>query len=77
MLAKRPSSYWVITKCGPGLEKADANLFLLGVLTADGPEKRQVRVPGQQKLSSGQEEEEPLPVLPLSEVPGGGNGQRR
>lgn len=46
-------------------------------LTANGPEKCKVRVPHQQKLSSGQEEEEPLPVLPLSEVSGGGNGQRR
>lgn len=54
-----------------------ANVFLPDVLTANGPEKCKIRVSGQQKLYSGQEEEEPLPVLPLSEVSGGGDGQRR
>lgn len=54
-----------------------ADVFLPYLLTANCPEKCKVCVPRQQKLSSGQEEEEPLPVLPLSEVSGGGDGQRR
>ena len=35
----------------------------------------QVRVPGGQELPGGQAAAEPLPVLPLPEVPGRGHGQ--
>lgn len=48
---------------------------LQGILQADGPEGLQVCVPGGQELSGGQEAAESLPVLPVPEVSGRGNGQ--
>ena len=42
---------------------------------AHGPKKRQIRVSGCQELPSGQTQEEPMPVLSLPEVPGGGHGE--
>ena len=48
---------------------------LQGILQEDGAEERQVRLPGRQELPGGQEEEKPLPVLPLPEVPGRGDGE--
>ena len=55
---------------------------LQGVLQEDRAEERQVRLPGGQELPSGQEEEKPLPVLSVPEVPvlrdgegGGEDGQ--
>ncbi|CAN0229505.1 unnamed protein product [Bubo scandiacus] len=48
---------------------------LQGLLQAHGAEKRQVRLPGQQELPGGQTPPQPLPVLPLPEVPGRRHGQ--
>ena len=54
---------------------------LQGVLQEDRAEERQVRLPGGQELPSGQEEEKPLPVLSVPEVPvlrdGEGGGEDR
>ena len=48
---------------------------LQGVLQEDSAEERQVRLPGGQELPSGQEEENPLPVLSVPEVFDGGDGE--
>lgn len=45
--------------------------------TAHSAEECQVHLPGQQGLPCGQAAQEPLPVLPLPEVPGRRHGQRR
>ena len=44
---------------------------------ANSTEERKVRVLGQQELHSGQAKKEQMPVLPISEVSGGGDGERR
>ena len=48
---------------------------LQGILQADRPEERQVRLPRRQELSGGQAAAQPVPVLPLPKVPGGGDGE--
>ena len=48
---------------------------LQGFLQADCAEERQVRLPGGQELPRRQAEAEPVPVLPLPEVPGCRHGQ--
>ena len=48
---------------------------LQGILQEDGAEERQVRLPGRQELPGGQEEEKPLPVLSVPEVPGLRDGE--
>ena len=45
------------------------------VLQENSPEERQVCLLGGQELSCGQEKKKPLPVLPLPEVPGRGDGE--
>lgn len=46
-------------------------------IAAHSSEKFQVRLPGEQGLSRGQEEAEPVPVLPLPEVSHCGHGEGR
>ena len=48
---------------------------LQGILQEDCAEERQVRLPGGQELPRRQAEAEPVPVLPLPEVPGCRHGQ--
>lgn len=52
-------------------------LFPYSIRAANGTKKSQICVSGFKKLPCGQAKEEPMPVLSLPEVPGGGDGQRR
>jgi len=45
------------------------------IFQADRAERLQVRLFGRQELSGGQAPTEPVPVLPISEVPTGGHGE--
>ena len=58
----------------PALRRADVR-GLQGLLQAHRPEELQVRVPGRQELPGGQAAPQPLPVLPLPQVSGGGHGE--
>ena len=49
---------------------------LQGLLQAHGEEGPELHLQGQQGVSGGQEAEEPLPVLPVPEVPGHGHEER-
>lgn len=51
--------------------------FHLSGFVAHGTEKRQVRLPLQQGLPSGQKATKQMPVLPLPKVPSCGDGERR
>lgn len=53
------------------------SLFRVSPAPAHSTEECQVHLPGKQGLPCGQEAAEPLPVLPLPEVPGCGHGEGR
>lgn len=65
------------TRHGESCVGSDADSCLCLRYTANRSEEFQICLLGQQGLSRGQEEAEPLPVLPLPEVSGSWDGERR